>query len=143
MQHPELTHEECDQGRAVAWGAAPEEAAALRRMYPAKAARYGAVAHALATAASVEQRNVALGMGLRHIVDIAVLRALIEAGAQVNEPGLNTDGSDARPIFWAVSARQAPALKLLLDSKARADVAQDDGSGPLAISSEIGDDQLV
>ena len=53
-------------------------------------------------------------MGLRHIVDIAVLRALLEAGAQVNEPGLNTDGSDARPIFWAVSARQAPALKLLL-----------------------------
>ena len=62
MQHPELTHEECDQGRAVAWGAAPEEAAALRRMYPAKAARYGAVVHALATAASVEQRNVALGI---------------------------------------------------------------------------------
>lgn len=88
MQHPELTHEECDQGRAVAWGAAPEEAAALRRMYPAKAARYGAVVHALATAASVEQRNVALGMGLRHIVDIAVLRALLEAGAQVNEPGV-------------------------------------------------------
>jgi len=61
----------------------------------------------------------------------------------VNEPGLNTDGSDARPIFWAVSARQAPALKLLLDSKASADVAQHDGSGPLAISSEVGDDQLV
>ena len=61
----------------------------------------------------------------------------------MNEPGLNTDGSDARPIFWAVSARQAPALKLLLDSKASADVAQDDGSGPLAISSEVGDDQLV
>ena len=62
----------------------------------------------LATAASVEQRNVALGMGLRHIVSTAVLHALVEAGAQVNEPGLNTDGSDARPIFWAVSARQVP-----------------------------------
>ena len=38
---------------------------------------------------------------------------------------------------------QAPALKLLLDAKARPDVAQEDGSGPLAISCEMADDQLV
>ena len=48
MQHPELTHEECDHGRALAYGATAGEAAALRRAYPAKAARYGAVVRATA-----------------------------------------------------------------------------------------------
>ena len=110
-------------------------------LYGRTVARYAEVAAALGPKLGVGLLNTALDIALQFLVSPPIVRALIEAGAEVNMPrersAMDMSAHDGfTPLLWACSSRHEPNVSLLLEMRARADVAQADGSGPLALSTE-------
>ena len=71
--------------------------------------------------------------------DVAAVRSLLKAGADVNAP----EGDGATALHWAVHAEQIELTRMLIAAGATVDVANDLGITPLYLASAAGNAAIV